>query len=122
MSKDYLLLHHAKMPRNCSDCSYKRAIDGRLYCIFSNAIVDDTESRICGNECCPLQKPQNHRETPTKAQLFEIAEKLFDEHQKRFGVPENVGKFKSCMETTQSYMISMAEIVVNYWEQIRSQE
>lgn len=56
---------------------------------------------------------------PTKEQVFVLAELLFDEHQRRFGMPENVGQFKSCMETTQSYMCSMAEIVANEWEKMR---
>lgn len=57
--------------------------------------------------------------TPTKEQIEQVAVALFDKWQNDFGMPENVGQFNSCMESTQNFYRTMAKTAIDKYEKIK---
>jgi hypothetical protein len=49
-----------------------------------------------------------------------VAVALFDKWQKDFGMPENAGQFRTCMESTQNFYRTMSETAIVAWEKIRN--
>lgn len=116
MKRDYILLHHRKMPLNCKECSLKKYKEGREHCIFTMAYVDDSESQICRNEMCPLQRSENHVELPEQKDIEEIAFELFNSD---FGLRMTLKDWEWWPDKIKNYYRKQAKVASLAWERRR---